>query len=128
MKTCISCLIPKDDDQFDEGRNQCKKCRNKYARESGLNWKRNLKSRYNISEQEYYQLLEDQNGVCAICGRENYDGRRLDVDHDHSCCSGEKSCGMCVRGLLCGKCNKAIGALSDSIELLKSAITYLETR
>lgn len=49
------------------------------------------------------------------------------VDHDHNCCPGsDKSCGKCVRGLLCKKCNTGIGMLGDSVEGLEQAVQYLK--
>jgi len=35
-------------------------------------------------------------------------------DHDHVCCSGKKSCGKCLRGLLCHGCNTKLGALENN--------------
>lgn len=52
---------------------------------------------YGISIEDYDRMLEEQNGVCAICGKADDTGKRLAVDHDHT--TGEK------RGLLCMKCN-----------------------
>lgn len=75
-----------------------------------------LKS-YGISMDEYREMLAGQGGVCAICGGVNKDGRQLFVDHDHA--TGE------VRGLLCNLCNRGIGNMRDSIELLQGAIEYL---
>jgi len=41
-------------------------------------------------------------------------GRRKNcVDHDHNHCPGQFSCGACVRGILCHRCNNAIGALEQ---------------
>lgn len=50
----------------------------------------------------------------------------VNVDHDRNCCPGYKSCGKCIRGLIHSKCNRVIGIAMDDIELLKSAIAYLE--
>lgn len=82
-------------------------------------------SQYGITPEEYDALLAAQGGVCAICGGDEAasHGRtgtkfRLCVDHDHE--SGQ------VRGLLCQKCNRSIGLMSDNVELLRKAIDYLE--
>lgn len=44
---------------------------------------------------------------CHVCGE--YQERNLHVDHDHNCCSETVTCGKCVRGVLCNKCNTAVG-------------------
>lgn len=80
--------------------------------------------KYKMSGEQYQKLLEEQDYVCAICGKANADGQDLYVDHDHSCCSGSKSCGKCIRGLLCHKCNSALGLFDDSIESLNKAVEY----
>lgn len=49
----------------------------------------------------------------------------LRIDHDHSCCDGPRSCGRCVRGWLCHKCNSALGFVRDNPEILKDLGTYL---
>lgn len=83
---------------------------------------------YGISKTRYREILEAQNGLCAICQRPQTGRRKtvLCVDHDHACCPGAKSCGRCVRGLLCGLCNTGIGHLRDSLTLLRAAVNYLE--
>lgn len=45
-------------------------------------------------------------GTCEICKR-GFDN--LHIDHDHSCCPGNYSCGKCLRGLLCPGCNSNLG-------------------
>ena len=79
--------------------------------------------KYGLSSGRYEELLTDQSGTCAIC-RQVPKGY-LHVDHDHSCCPGEKTCGQCVRGLLCTNCNKGLGCFQDSPLNLTNAANYL---
>lgn len=73
----------------------------------------------------YMTLLAKQNGVCKICNLpetelEPYtkETKRLCVDHCHKT--------KTVRGLLCKKCNAALGSFQDSAQNLKTALLYLE--
>jgi hypothetical protein len=85
-----------------------------------------LRTRFKIGLDDYYRMLAEQGGVCAICGAPPPAGRLFHVDHDHTCCpDGGKSCGKCVRGLLCSRCNTGIGGLRDDVQILKAAIDYL---
>lgn len=73
--------------------------------------------KYGLTTEAYERLLDAQGGTCAICSRPP--GQRLlDVDHDHA--TGR------VRGLLCSRCNMAIGKLEDDANLVKAAFWYLE--
>lgn len=72
--------------------------------------------RYGITEDCYRTMLEEQGGVCAVCFA-SPSGRRLDVDHCHD--TGE------VRGLLCNRCNQALGLLQDDEDRLRRAIEYI---
>lgn len=86
---------------------------------------KNLARGHQLSGAQLRDLLAQQNGKCAICG--DVPGvRRLAVDHDHACCPGRKSCGKCVRGLLCGRCNTGLGMFKDSPDRLLAAKSYLE--
>lgn len=83
-----------------------------------------LRKDYNITLEEYEVILEKQNGTCDICDKEETatkrgtkEPRMLAVDHCHE--TGK------VRGLLCSKCNTALGSFKDSKELLRKAIQYL---
>jgi len=70
---------------------------------------------YGISLEDYDVMFERQGGACAICKRT---GLTLCVDHCHL--TGE------VRGLLCIRCNSAIGFCSDDPALLLAAAAYLQ--
>lgn len=88
---------------------------------------RDLNETYGIRFCQYQALLERQSGGCAICGRQDPigHGRRFHVDHDHQCCSGKKSCGKCIRGLLCSNCNTLLGLVSDHPGTLERAAEYI---
>ncbi len=82
-----------------------------------------LRSRLGISLEHFNNLVTSQNNKCAICRTEF--SETPCIDHDHTCCSGVKSCGVCIRGLLCRKCNAGLGHFYDNLDLFKSAIDYL---
>ena len=89
-----------------------------------------LQRRYGIRRDDIDAMLVRQGG-CAICGATSVDagGYRngWHVDHDHSCCPGDVSCGRCLRGVLCARCNKMIGLAGDDADLMRSAIDYLSS-
>ena len=89
--------------------------RNKYTTDG--RWKKQLKDRFGITPEKYWSMHADQEGLCAICHKEQCVGTKLDVDHDHE--TGK------VRGLLCRHCNTGIGLLKDSIYLIGKALSYL---
>lgn len=94
--------------------------------------KRHLWGRYKMTIEQYDELFERQGGVCAICrvpaAEAAKDNRKLCVDHDHSCCPGQRSCGKCVRGLLCNHCNPKLWVLEGNPEWRASAELYLNER
>lgn len=77
-----------------------------------------LRQQFGLSMSDYAQMLAAQSGVCAICENTCSTGQRLSVDHDHG--TGK------VRGLLCRKCNTAIGFLKDDPMLAERALDYLK--
>ncbi|GAA4462571.1 endonuclease VII domain-containing protein [Phytohabitans houttuyneae] len=67
---------------------------------------------YRLTLSRYDEILAEQGGGCGICGTltASCDGKAFAVDHDHRCCpERQRSCGECVRGLLCGGCNGLLG-------------------
>lgn len=112
-------------------RSNCKACCAAHAR----NWARehverasankrrnNLRWMYGMTIADYDALLAQQGGVCAICRQSETVKRkgrllRMPVDHDHK--TGE------VRGILCHRCNRALGLLNENAFILRRAISYL---
>lgn len=79
-----------------------------------------LMKQFGITPDDYDRMLNEQNGGCAICDSDKSGNRSKNfmIDHDHE--TGK------VRGLLCYRCNQAIGAFDDNPDLLRKAATYLE--
>lgn len=96
----------------------CKDCKQLAAREYML------QKEYGIGHDGYQQLLDRQDGSCAICGSKESKGRSargfFHVDHCHE--TGK------IRGLLCHPCNVALGMMNDDPARLRLAIRYLENR
>lgn len=118
-KLCASCREIKAVGEFypwkwakDGYSSSCKACR--------VNSKR--MSQYGIPSGWYERTYEEQGGRCAICKKEK---AVLAIDHDHSCCPDHSSCGLCIRALLCSKCNLGLGNFDDDPQLLADAIAYL---
>ena len=86
----------------------------------------NKASKYGLSRAQFDAIVEKQNNRCAVCRSEFTVDSPPHVDHDHACCSSrKKSCGKCLRELLCRLCNLGLGYFKDSPELLQAAIVYL---
>ena len=83
---------------------------------------RHLRYKYGLDRRGVQELIEQQGGACALCRTEL--GDVYHVDHDHSCCPGKKTCGKCVRGVLCRKCNLGLGQFNDDPDLLAAAAAY----
>lgn len=82
--------------------------------------KSRLKRKYKTTIDEFKKMYYTQNNTCSICKLvfdDIYDSR-VCVDHDHR--TGK------IRGLLCNKCNSAIGFLNEDVETLNRAIEYLK--
>lgn len=87
-----------------------------------MNYKQKARlMKYNLSEKEFMDMLDKQDYRCAICEKKLISpmkGRRVALDHCHRT--------NVVRGVLCTKCNLALGLFDDSIKLLSKALNYLK--
>jgi Recombination endonuclease VII len=75
-----------------------------------------LRRTFGISLVEYEEILAAQGGGCAICGEVPEAGRSFHVDH-----LGDR-----VRGILCVRCNNALGQLKERVDLLERAADYVD--
>lgn len=147
MKKCYRCKETKKTSEFTTNKQNkdglhswCRSCTSEYYR--GYNkargvdyWKtyvrkdaksgrnRYLLRTYNISADQYDAMLKSQGGTCATCSAVP-GSRKFAVDHDHKCCPGNRSCGKCVRGILCTKCNVSL-SIVENTELLNRFMKYL---
>jgi hypothetical protein len=128
-RVCGNCGVFKLADEFQKERDnkakggvtmrgQCRPCR------EHIKWKSFIQRTYGITADDYYEMLEAQNGKCAICESSDANNARivsnkLFIDHCHE--TGK------VRGLLCSKCNHAVGLLNDDTDLLQKAINYINS-
>lgn len=79
---------------------------------------------YGLSAETLRDMYVEAQGCCAICGQT--EGTvTFAIDHDHACCNTSRSCGKCVRGLICKGCNTILGMADDSVFVLDRAILYL---
>jgi len=78
---------------------------------------RQLKAQYGLPIEEFDRMLIAQNGLCPICSKQMTGWKEPCVDHDHE--TGAN------RDLLCSNCNKVLGFMRDSPELLEKARDYL---
>lgn len=135
-KTCSKCGQSKDINQFyrlsssPTGRNpQCKACyrqnglrhyqrhRTKLIKQASVD---NRRRKYGVTQEIFEALLAAQSYQCAICAVQLTSDRfslRPQIDHCHA--TGK------VRGILCSKCNTALGSFGDQEEILLKAVQYL---
>lgn len=79
-------------------------------------WSR-IKKIYGITKDRFNEMHQKQDGKCDIC-KKNLKDKSTHIDHNHK--SGK------VRGLLCNKCNQAIGLMHESKSIIKNSLAYLE--
>lgn len=144
MKTCTKCDLPEGEVEFyphpsttDGKRGECVGCNREQKRlyyaanaealrtkgkqayvANPERFRKNNLKKYGLTLEDYAALEKVQKSLCAICLRPD-NGIRLAVDHNHT--TGK------VRGLLCKRCNKALGGFRDDPSLISRAAEYLRT-
>ena len=116
---CLRCGVVSASD----GTQFCKECRhrrNSVLKASGYDRRRRLQS-YDLDQERFDDMFEDQNGKCVICSFIFHDDSKSGapcIDHDHV--TGN------VRALLCGPCNRTLGHAKEDTSRLLNAALYLE--
>lgn len=146
IKLCPTCKAEKTLDSYSVYKigkrkghpaGSCKECRNLLHKDrkrkdpsiyERVEWPSKLKRLYGITVDQYESILKSQGGVCAICQSKSSYSRgykkispektKFSVDHCHA--TGK------VRGLLCSRCNRALGLIGDSIESALRMSEYLK--
>jgi len=137
MIRCTGCNVEREESEFNKRTwkrkdgervtgydlSRCKPCqsarwkRYKAGVDPDVQWRNHIKRKYGITEEDYCNMWNDQEGLCAICGSDDNSGKRFSVDHCHD--TGK------VRGLLCDPCNWMLGQAKDNTNTLAKAIKYL---
>ena len=82
-------------------------------------------SSYGLTQEQFDRLLAVQQHACGMCHEPFEEAQLIHVDHDHACCQRKnRSCGECVRGLLCHACNIALGYIERRYAMAHS---YLDS-
>jgi hypothetical protein len=124
-RVCPRCVIPQAWDAFGAGgaNTFCRSCVAKAdrVRNSGPKSRASrLRRYYGLTQEQYDEMLERQGGTCGICHTPPPEGKAFHIDHDHACCPGQRTCGDCVRGLLCARCNLGISLMERfPVEVIK---------
>jgi hypothetical protein len=138
-KQCSKCKIVKTLNEFftdrrqpDQSTYRCKECHAEYQKAFKASGRykptkvspekrraRHLKKRYGVTPEQADAMRKAQDNRCAICGNELGSKQRTHIDHDHL--TGK------LRKILCNPCNRGIGYLQDSPEILLKAAQYLQS-
>lgn len=136
VKSCTKCGEAKSFEEFGKSRYtksglaaECKQCHNlrKKAHPRPVSYFRQYA--YKI---DFPAMWAAQDGKCAICTRAmKQSGTSYEsvvVDHDHRCCPNKcRSCGQCVRALICRRCNYALGAIKEDEAYARALIAYIQS-
>lgn len=81
-------------------------------------WEKRIRETYDLSAEEYYEVLESQGGRCPLCERATGATKRLSIDHDHL--DGR------LRGVICARDNAILGHMRDDPAMARRFAEYLE--
>lgn len=103
------------------------------GREAANRWQQRnpYYTKYRMTAAQWQEMFDRQLGLCYLCDDPlDLDAKRqraIHVDHDHSCCPGDRTCGKCIRGIACARCNQGIGSFRDDPDRMIKAAERLRT-
>lgn len=141
-RVCITCGERKPVEEFPVASNRksvkggvnrrrkCHPCYNAAKRKSygEVGRQQRFKWQYGITHEQWEAMFDAQGRACANpgCRTTEPGGSGWCTDHDHACCPQKsRSCGECIRGILCFKCNVMLGCANDRIEALLGGAEYI---
>lgn len=130
-RRCAQCKLTKPLAGFPGPHAYCKACHAIRARAyraanpDPLRARRETLRRYGLTPDTFAELLASQDDRCAICRTTEPGGQGWHVDHDHTCHARKQACRKCRRGILCDRCNIAIGNLRDDPAIIQAALEYV---
>lgn len=133
MKFCKNCLINHPIENFGVDKqtrdgllSRCKSCMSQYKKElrstpeaKKANKLYAIRKRYKLTPEQYYELISRN---CDSCGSDV----GLAIDHDHNCCPDRITCGNCIRGVLCRRCNTAEGMFKNDPNAILKLVSYMQ--
>lgn len=140
---CKECIRKQDGVYRSQNREQIKRARRARKAEDtarmrvwrksnpGSTKKYRLLGKYKLSLEDFQRLRQKQDDACALC-LEPLDFSKPtgtdspQIDHDHSCCNSQKTCGLCIRGLVHSRCNAGLANFRDDPDKLMMAVSYLK--
>ena len=133
-KLCTKCSAWKQPGDFARSNSRvdgfepwCRECKKEDGLTSQQRAMKRREARFNITHEQFLAMLEMQGNGCAICRTQEPGGHGWCIDHDHACCdTPSKSCGKCVRAVLCTRCNSALGLVLENKETLRAMARYID--
>jgi hypothetical protein len=92
-----------------------------------MTWKKlvTVMRKHKLTFKMVSEMVKGQKDRCARC-EERLTGTPY-FDHDHACCTSQKTCGLCLRGIVCARCNLMMAGYDDYVKNPEQTDRYLSS-